>query len=245
MMSDPTLLQAFPFYRSVADPDRAALAAAAEHASLAPGQVFYREGETCGRVGLVRRGDLRVFRSMGTGREMTLYHVRDGELCLVNMLSAFLGDPARASAIAEEPTDAILLPAVVFRKLLTHDENLLAYVFTSMATRFVDVVTLVEEISVRRMDARLAALLLRRSLAHSSQGVIRATHDELASELGTAREVVTRLLNELERGGGVRLGRGRITLVDLRALQVVAEAARLPGQGPVRQPFGRITSCRP
>jgi CRP/FNR family transcriptional regulator len=123
-----------------------------------------------------------------------------------------------ASAVAEEPTDAVLVRADVFRNLLTKSEAIRRFVFETTASRVVDILALVEEITVRRMDARLASLLLRRTGAQRPDAAIIATHDELAAELGTAREVVSRVLKEMERRGALRLARGRIVVLDERVL---------------------------
>jgi CRP/FNR family transcriptional regulator len=217
------ILQTFPFYRSATDAERRAIGEAALAVHLPEGASFYREGELSRDFGLVGRGNIRVFKTASNGREMTLYHVRDREPCLVNMLCVFLGRGAMASAVVEAPTDAVVVPATVFRKLLTTSDAVQRFVFETMAARILDVMALVEEITVRRMDARLASWLLRTFAAQQPDVVIAHTHDELAAELGTAREVVSRVLKELERKGGIRLSRARIILIDERILSNYAE----------------------
>jgi CRP/FNR family transcriptional regulator len=227
-MTKGLILQAFDFYLAASAEERHGLAEAANDAHLPEGALFYREGELCDYFALVGRGDLRVFRTGPDGREITLYHVRDRQPCLVNMLSVFLGRPAMASAIADAPTDAVVVPAPVFRHLIATSDVTRRFVFETMAARLVDVMTLVEEISVRRMDARLAALLLRTFALRASDNVIASTHDELAAELGTVREVVSRVLKEFERTGAIRLGRSRITLVDQHVLPKLPETPGRP-----------------
>lgn len=222
------ILQACDFYVAASAGERHGLVEAANYVRLPEGALFYREGELCGHFALVGGGDLRVFRTGSNGREITLYHVRDRQPCLVNMLSVFLGRPAMASAVADAPTEAVVVPAPVFQRLIATSDVVRWFVFETMAARLVDVMTLVEEISVRRMDARLAALLLRTFALHASDNVIASTHDALAAELGTVREVVSRVLKDFERNGAIRLGRGRITLVDQRLLSKVAGDARTP-----------------
>jgi len=156
---------------------------------------------------------VRVFKEAPGGREITLYHVRDGEPCLINMLCVFLGCPATASSVAEAPTHAVVVPAAAVRKWITTDELIRSYVFETMAARLTEVMTLAVEISVSRMDVRLAGLLLRLVSVHADE-TVSLTHDELAAELGTAREIVSRLLKEFERAGALRLARGHVTVVD-------------------------------
>jgi CRP/FNR family transcriptional regulator len=103
--------------------------------------------------------------------------------------------------------------------MLTTSAALQRFVFETMAERLVDVMTLVEEVVVRRLDARLASWLLR---GFATGSAIAVTHDEIAAELGTAREVVSRVLKELERRGAIRLSRARIMLIDDRVLSASA-----------------------
>jgi CRP/FNR family transcriptional regulator, anaerobic regulatory protein len=212
------ILQMFGFYTGAAESGRHVISEAAVAVQLAEGALFYREGDVCREVGLVGRGDIRVFKTASSGRDVTLYHVRDRQPCLINMLAAFLGRGAMASAGVEAPTEAVLFRVDVFRNLLTTSDALQKFVFETMAARLVEVMTLVEEITVRRMDTRLASWLLRRFAAQRPNDTIALTHDEVASELGTVREVVSRLLKEFERKGAIRLSRGRILLANAHVL---------------------------
>jgi len=216
------ILGSFDFYRQASPESRAQLAAATTLVSLRKGATFYREGDVCQHFGLVGRGDMRVFKGAASGREITLYHVRDGEPCLLNMLSVFLDRPAAATAVVEAETEAIVMPANVIRTWLSIHEYVRTFVFEAMSVRLTDVMTLAMEISIRRMDVRLASLLLR--LADINRA-IHLTHDELAAELGTAREVVSRLLKEFERSGAVHLGRGHVRIVDPLMLASVTASA--------------------
>ena len=188
-------------------------------------EFFYHEGDTSEVFALVGRGDIRVFKTGAGGREITLYHVQDGEACLINMLCTFLAQPATASAQAEEPTECVVIPSRDFREWVASEDLVRNFVFTTMAARVVDVMALVEEIAFRKMDLRLAELLARRSShKRDTPGTITATHEELAAELGTAREVVSRLLKDFERIGILRAGRGRIELRDETQLHRVVES---------------------
>jgi CRP/FNR family transcriptional regulator len=223
-MTADEIFRSFDFYRLATPERRAEYAAAASTVSLPEGVTFYREGDMCPHLALVGRGDIRVFREVPGGREITLYHVRDGEPCLINMLAVFLDRPATASSVVEGATDAAIIPAPAVRQWMATDERVRAYLFETMATRLTEVLMLTVEISVSRMDARLASLLLRLVELHRTR-TIRLTHDELAVELGTAREVVSRLLKEFERAGALRLARGQVTVVDQSMLASVAASA--------------------
>jgi CRP/FNR family transcriptional regulator len=217
------IFETFPFYQACTEPERQAFVEAATAVHLLPGSMFYSEGDMTRNFGLVGRGDIRVFKTASNGRELTLYHVRDGQPCLINLLCVVLDRGAMASAVVEETTDAVIVPADVFRNLLTKSEAVRRFVFETAASRVVDILGLVEEITVRRMDARLASLLLRRAAEQRPNVTLVGTHDEFAAELGTAREVVSRVLKEMERRGAIRLARGRILVLDERVLASFAE----------------------
>ena len=219
------ILEQFGFYRAANERLRSIYADSAEHVRLPEGAMFYRDGGEMPGVALVGAGGIRVFKTGVSGREITLYHVRAGETCLVNMMCVFLRQAAIASAQVETPTEAVILRPQAFRNGVREDDALRAFIFESMAFRLVDVMTLIEEIAFRRVDARLEALLLAR---FARERTIDATHEWIAAELGTAREVVSRLLKELERRGAIELGRGHITLRDRTRFEGAADAADAP-----------------
>jgi CRP/FNR family transcriptional regulator len=164
---------------------------------------------------LVSSGDIRVFAWGESGREISLYHVTDGHTCLVNLLCAYLNSPSPASAQAETRVEAWIVPAERFRQWVRNDPALVDHVFAAMADRVVDLMTLVEEISFRRMDERLSVYLAGQFGKDGNvPRACTATHEQIAAELGTAREVISRLLKDFERRGAVRTGRGRIELMN-------------------------------
>jgi CRP/FNR family transcriptional regulator len=210
-MNKLAILEMFPFYRQSPPPLRAAVMEAAEYARLAPGAFFYHAGDVCGHFALVGRGSIRVFKIGETGREVTLYHVQDGEACLINMLCVILARPAMATAQVECATEAVILPGALVREWVGTSGPVRDFIFEAMATRVVDVMTLVEEIAFHKTDSRLATLLLQR---FATLRVISATHQDIAAELGTVREVVSRLLKEFTRRGAIQLARGHLELRD-------------------------------
>lgn len=219
MMRVQSTLERFDFYRKAPVAFQNEAAAAAKPVQLPSAGVFYREGDAAEQFALVGTGDVRVLKISETGREITLYHVRDGQICLVNMLCVLLGRPAMATAIAEETTEAVIVPAATFRTWVNREEAVRRFIFETMALRMLDVMTLVEEVAFRRMDDRVAALLLER-FASSGAATLATSHEEIAAELGTAREVVSRVLKNFERLGAIGLGRREIELRDAAALRM-------------------------
>lgn len=184
---------------------------------MAAGTPAFTEGEACQHVAFVLEGAIRVYKTAPDGRQLTLYHVGPGDSCVL-MLSSVLADtgyPAQAAAAV--PCHVILLPVVEFLSWLERYDDVRRFVYESMAARLAAVMLLVDEIVFRRMDERLAALLLQRT--SEAAIAMNTTHEQLAQELGTVREVVSRILKSFEAAGAVTLHRGRIDVVDRDRLE--------------------------
>jgi CRP/FNR family transcriptional regulator len=213
-----SILERLDFYRDAPPRAQSAIAAAARYVSLAPGDVLFREGDASNEFAAVGVGSIRVFRIGATGREITLYHVRSQQSSLVSMLGVLLGTPVIATGQAEVATEAVLLPAGALRDWVITSDPMRTYIFETVTRALVDVTTLLEDVAFRTMESRLAALLLQH---FASADVISMRHEDIAAELGTAREVVSRLLESYERNGAVHLSRGRVEMRDEAALRRV------------------------
>lgn len=184
------------------------------------GTTLFREHEACQGFPLVLDGEVRVSRSASNGRELELYRVLPGEMCLVSSACLFAGQVFTARGITTRPTRLTMLPPALFRAALG-SEPFRDFVMGLFAARMADLTALIEAVAFQKLDSRLAATLL----GHGSQ--LRATHQALADELGTVREIVTRLLHRFERSGWVELSRECITIRDSVALrQLAAQGSR-------------------
>lgn len=216
----------YRFFETGSELLRNRLLALAGVARLKSGQHFFESGQRCRQIALVGQGSVRVYVLGESGREITLYHVRPGETCPINLVSGLLNIEVPANAVVEEDLNAAILPADDFRSCLDTDENIRRYVLEALAVRFANVVSLVGEITTRRVDRRLTQFLLGQFETSTEQPrAIVMTHERIAGELGTAREVVSRLLSEFERNGAVTLGRGRIQLREESVLRGLVEGA--------------------
>lgn len=215
-MNKQGILDEVDFYREAPAELQATISAAARYVTLAPGDRLFTEGDLSHEFAAVGTGSIRVFRIGSTGREITLYHVRDHQASLVAMLSVLLGRPAIATAQAEVATEAILIPAAALREWVSTSDPMRRFIFETMSRALVDVTTLLEDVAFRTMESRLAALLLQH---FATARVISMRHDDIAAELGTAREVVSRLLESYERTGAIHLSRGRIEMRDESVLR--------------------------
>lgn len=179
------------------------------------GTPLFHEDETCQGFPMVVQGEVRVSRSGANGRALELYRVLPGEMCLVSSASLFAHQPLSAHGVATCPTTLAMLSPPDFEAALA-DAGFRNYVLGLFAARMADLSALIEAVAFQRLDSRLAAALL----GHGQQ--LRATHQALADELGTVREMVTRLLHRFERDGLVALSRECITVLDSAGLRAVA-----------------------
>ncbi len=219
-MTRTEILGKYSFYRNADPVFKREVENASVAVKLPPGTDYFREGGQCRQVALIGKGSVRVYKKGETGREITLYYVLPGETCILTA-SCMLGEKTYpADAVIEEETEAVILDAGFFRDAVSSRKDVRKFVFETLSRRMTEVLTLLEEISFGRMDRRLSEFLLRRlGEAGGNSGVLNMTHEQIAAELGTAREVVSRLLKELERTGAVELSRGRITLRDKQKLE--------------------------
>lgn len=185
------------------------MAGSGQRARLEAGQFFFHRGSMVDVFAVLETGALRVFATGDNGREITLYGLAPGECCLVNVLCLMSGMRSPATAVAEEASTAVLFPRDRFLKWVDQRADVRAFVFGVMNTRVVGMMTLIEEVAFQRLDCRLASCLLQRM---DAEGVVAATHEAIAGDLGTAREVVSRLLKSFEREEAVALTRGAVAV---------------------------------
>lgn len=198
----------------------ARLAAAGVHRRVPAGTVMFSEHSPCGGFPLVLEGSVRVVQHFPNGREIQLYRVKAGESCLLSG-SCLLGrSDYAASGIAETDVELVVVPPDAFRALVAGDDAFREHVFRLYGERLAALMQLVEAISWQKLDQRLAALLVARTRARP--GPVQATHQALADELGSVREIVSRLLRSFEDRGWVELGRERISVRDDAALAALA-----------------------
>jgi CRP/FNR family transcriptional regulator len=211
------LLERFPFFAALPAERLERLLAEAQLVHAPRGAVLFDARQPCRGFPLLLEGSVRVAKSSPGGREIVLYRVNPGQGCLLSG-GCLLGDTDyTARAVAEEDVTLLSLPPALFQELMLGFEPFRRFVFGMYGERLAEVMELVEEVAFRRLDARLAQLLVSRG------PVLEATQQQLADELGSVREIVSRLLRQFEERGWVKLSRNRVTVRDARAL---AELAR-------------------
>ena len=181
--------------------------------------IVFRQGDACGQYLLVLRGTLKVLTRAMNGREIVLYRLGAGDSCVLTTACLFGKSPYPAEGVTETPVTALALPSGVFYRALKDSATFREFVFKSFSTHLADVIALVEEVAFGRLDSRLARYLLNRC---DAQQRLQTTHQALATELGSSREVVSRVLKEMELQGKLELQRGSIRVLDAAALRQLA-----------------------
>ena len=193
------------------------ISAAAQSVTVASGATIFDERQPCQGFPFILSGAIRVAKVSASGRELPLYRVTPGETCIITS-SCLLGNvPYNARGTAESETVLVVLPQGLFTELLAQ-APFRNFIFNLFAERMADLMRLVEEVAFRKLDQRLAALLLGKGR------VVHATHQQLADELGSVREMISRLLKGFSEQGLVGLGREQIEIRDAAGLRRVAEA---------------------
>lgn len=164
-------------------------------------------------------GRIRVSQSSESGREITLYRVDAGESCVLTTACMLAEEAYNAEGVAETGITAVVIPKPVYDQLVAEEEAFRKFVFAAYSKRLIDLLRVVDDVAFGHMDVRLAERLL--TLAGDLKE-IPVTHQQLASELGTAREVVSRVLSDFQKREMIAQSRGRIALIDKNALRILA-----------------------
>jgi CRP/FNR family transcriptional regulator len=210
------LLQQYPMLRGLSEADRDDLQSVASMVHLPAGTVLFDEDQPCQGFPLLLSGNIRVIKTAPNGRELQLYRVMPGESCILTS-SCLLGNTRyHARGIAEQDLEMALLPAATFHTLIEKQDSFRGYVFHLFSDRLTDLMQLVSAVAFQKLDQRLANLLINKN------NPIHTTHQALADELGSAREIVSRLLKGFAEQGWVKLGREQIDITDATALNKFA-----------------------
>ncbi len=213
------LVALYPVLSRLTAAEQDALRREVQSAHIPAGTVLFDLDSPCSLFLLLTAGTVRVVKPALSGREIVLYRLDPGDSCILTV-SCLLGEssyPARG--VAETDVAAYILPRPLFYRLLGDSEPFRAFVFRYFAARISELMQLVEEVAFGAIDQRLANLLV-------TQGPrLEMTHQQIADELGTVREVVSRRLKVLEQQGLVRLRRGQVEVLDLKRLGRVAAPA--------------------
>ena len=186
------------------------------------GTILFGPGKSPENLLLLLEGTVRVQQTSEGGREMVLYRVHAGESCVLTTACLLAYEDYSAEGIAETDVQAAAIPRRVFDDLVATSKSFRTFVFSAYSRRITDLFHVIEEVAFQKVDIRLAQKLVELA---DKDATLKATHAQLAAELGTAREVISRQLQEFQRRGWVATARGEVRLLDIDALKSLSEAA--------------------
>ena len=216
------LSNVFPFWEKLTEEQRQRLAAGAVLRTVKAGVLLHQGGD-CLALLAVRTGQLRAYILSDQGREITLYRLFDRDICLFSASCLLRNIQFDVTIAAEKDTQLWVIPSDVYQSLMEESAAVANYTNDLMGSRFSEVMWLMEQVMWKSFDARLASFLLEESLLEGTTS-LRLTHERIANHLGTAREVVTRMLRYFQSEGMVRLTRGAVELTDIERLTSLRNA---------------------
>ncbi|MHB8174510.1 MAG: Crp/Fnr family transcriptional regulator [Nitrospirota bacterium] len=213
-MNPQEFIEIFPAFQKMPERVVERILSVSRRKTIPAGTRVYSEGDYCQAFIFLISGEVRVFKMGETGREITLYEIGNGDTCIINASCILSGITTPANAVTLVECDALFLSPVEFKRLTEEFAEVREYVFKVLSENLANVMTLVEEIAFKHIDQRLIEYLEEKS----EQGKLSATHHKIAADLGTSREVISRLLKDFERKGKVALSRNLIRLIDETAV---------------------------
>lgn len=185
-------------------------------ANIPAGRDVFLEGDRIEAIALLISGVVRVYKIGETGREITLYRFGNGSSCILTANAILSQNTFPAIATVEQDSEAVMIPANVFREWVKKHDLWRDFVFDLLSQRLSTVMVVVDEVVFQRMDRRVATYLLKRS---KNENPIHVTQQQIASDLGSSREVISRLMEDFIAEGSIRSGRGSIEVLDIEALK--------------------------
>ena len=213
----------FPIWDQLTPQQQETLSNAASPRSVPKGTVLHNGSADCLGLLLIRSGQLRAYILSDEGREITIYRLFEMDICLFSASCMMRSIQFDITIEAEKDTEVWVIPPNVYKSLMEESAPVANYTNEIMSSRFSDVMWLIEQVLWKRFDSRLAAFLLEESAIESSPA-LHMTHEKIGNHLGTAREVVTRMLRYFQSEGMVKMTRGCIEITDTHKLRDLRDA---------------------
>lgn len=211
----------FPVWSKLTPAQQDKVAATIVPRTLGKDAVLHNGSMDCAGLVLIKSGQLRAYILSEEGREITLYRLFDRDICLFSASCVMRSIQFEIMISAEKESEVYIIPPYIYKQLMEESAPMANYANELMATRFSEVMWLIEQIMWKSVDKRLADFLLSESTLENST-TLKITHEAIANHLGTAREVVTRMLRYFQNEGYVKLTRGTVELNDLSSLEALA-----------------------
>jgi len=217
------LAEDFPIWEKLNAPEKELLLREAKPHFAPEGTMLHNGSADCVGLFIVRSGQLRVFILSEEGKEVTLYRLLARDICLFSASCMMPSIQFEVNIEAERDSELWVVPADIYRQMMKESAPVANYTNELMASRFSEVMWLIEQIMWKSFDKRLAAFLLEESRLEETDS-LRITHEKIANHMGTAREVVTRMLRYFQSEGMVVLTRGEIGLISREKLEKLSQA---------------------
>ena len=217
-----SLSENFPIWNQLTKEQQHRLEDRAELRKVKKGTVLHNGSLDCLGMILIRSGQLRAYILSEEGREITIYRMFEQDVCLLSASCVMPNIQFEIIIEAEKDSEVYIIPSCLYKNLVEESLPLSHYTTDLLSTHFSDLMFLMEQIMWKSFDRRLAAFLLEESNLEGTQ-VLKITHEKIANHMGTAREVVTRMLRYFQNEGMVKLTRGAVELTDLKALRLLGE----------------------
>ena len=212
----------FPIWDKMTPQQQQRLTESVVPRTLGKGAVLHNGSVDCAGLVLIRSGQLRAYILSEDGREITLYRLFEQDICLFSASCVMRSVQFEIMIAAERESEVLIIPPYVFKQVMEESAALANYTNELMATRFSEVMWLIEQIMWKSVDKRLADFLVNEASLEDSS-TLKLTHEMIANHLGTAREVVTRMLRYFQSEGYVKLTRGSVELTDTEGLRMLAD----------------------
>ncbi len=217
-MLDDKLLSRLPYWNDLPELDRAKVPSSAMTRRFAKGQMLYSAQTDCLGMIFVLSGDVRVYVVSEEGREVALFHLREGDPCVLSASCAISQITFETNMVAVEDTDLVVIPTGPYEKLMSENLRVRCFTFELLAERTSTIMWVLQNILFLRLDQRVAGFLLDETQRVESRS-LRITQEQIASQINSAREAVARQLARFAEEGLIEMGRGRITLLNSKGLE--------------------------
>ena len=212
----------FPIWNKLTAPQQERILSSLMERRVSKGTVIHNGSMDCTGLLLVKTGQLRAYILSDEGREITIYRLFDRDMCLFSASCIMRSIQFEVTIEAEKDTELWVIPAETYKQLMDESAPLSNFTNEVMATRFSDVMWLVEQIMWKSFDKRLAAFLLEEASIEGTKE-LKITHEIIGNHMGNPREVVTRMLRYFQNEGMVKLSRGTIEITDQKKLEELSE----------------------
>lgn len=210
----------FPVWDKLNDDQKNKIEKAAILRKFSKGDILHNGSSDCSGLILVKSGQLRAYINSEDGREITIYRLFEYDICLFSASCIMNSIQFDITIMAEKDTESIVIPSDIYKSIMEESAPLANYTNEIMASRFSDVMWLIDQIMWKSFDKRLAEFLINESVIDNSD-VLNITHEKIGNHLGSPREVVTRMLKYFSNEGMISLSRGKIEIVDKKKLESV------------------------